>query len=81
MREWKISCDHCGIEIKENPFTACIERVGREEDAHVVDGKTIILDLCERCVDELLSWKMVHASASVSQQIQSKDLKEKPPKE
>ena len=72
MREWKIICDQCGAEIKGNPFTAWIERVGREEDAPVIDGETIILDLCEACVDELQSWKMVHANADISQNIQSK---------
>lgn len=69
MREWKITCDHCGIEIKGNPFTAVIERVGREEDAPVIDGETIILDLCEKCVDELQSWKMIHTSADISRTI------------
>lgn len=66
MREWKITCDHCGIEIKGDPFTAVIERGGREEDAPVIDGETIILDLCEKCVDELQSWKMIHTSADIS---------------
>lgn len=65
MREWKIICDKCGVEITGNPFTAWIERVGREEDAPVIDGETITLDLCKSCVDELRSWKMVHASAGV----------------
>lgn len=41
MREWKITCDHCGIEIIGNPFTAVIERVGREQDASVMDGETV----------------------------------------
>lgn len=32
MREWKIICDHCGVEITGNPFAVTLERVGREED-------------------------------------------------
>lgn len=64
MRESKIICDHCGIEISGNPFTAWIERVGREEDAPVIDGETRTLDLCEACVDELSSQKSGHDSDS-----------------
>lgn len=69
MREWKITCDHCGIEIIGNPFTAVIERVGREQDASVMDGETVTLDLCEKCVDELQSWKMIHTSGDISRTI------------
>ena len=78
MREWKITCDHCGIEIKGNPFTAWIERVGREEDAPVMDGETVTLDLCETCVDELQSWKMIHTSGDISRTIRhtSKEMSE-----
>ena len=65
MREQRITCDRCGAEITGNPFTACIERVGREADAPVITGETFVLDLCEKCADELHSWKAVHASASV----------------
>ena len=45
MREWKIICDHCGVEITGNPFAVTLERVGREEDAPVI-GETYRLDLC-----------------------------------
>lgn len=81
MREWKITCDHCGIEIKGNPFTACIEQVGREEDAPVLEGEPIILDLCKTCVDELRSWKMIHTSADISRAIRhtSKEMSETDP--
>ena len=78
MREWKITCDHCGIEIIGNPFTAVIERVGREQDASVMDGETVTLDLCEKCVDELQSWKMIHTSGDISRTIRhtSKEMSE-----
>ena len=78
MREWKITCDHCGIEIIGNPFTAWIERVGREQDAPVMDGETVTLDLCEKCVDELQSWKMMHTSGDISRAIRhtSKEMSE-----
>lgn len=33
MREWKIICDKCGVEITGNPFAVMLERVGREENA------------------------------------------------
>lgn len=36
MREWKITCDHCGVEISGNPFQSVIEHVGRETDGHVL---------------------------------------------
>lgn len=64
MREWKIICDHCGVEITGNPFAVTLERVGREEDAPVI-GETYRLDLCKKCADKLRSWKAVHASAGV----------------
>ena len=50
MREWKIICDHCGVEITGNPFAVTLERVGREEDAPVI-GETYRLDLCKKCAD------------------------------
>ena len=64
MREWKIICDKCGVEITGNPFAVKLERVGREEDAPII-GETYELDLCENCVDELQSWKAVHVSVGV----------------
>ena len=66
MREWKIICDHCGVEISGNPFQSVIEHVGRETDAPVINQKeTFTLDLCEACVDELRSWKMVRANTGI----------------
>lgn len=66
MREWKITCDHCGVEISGNPFQSVIEHVGRETDAPVINQKeTFTLDLCEACVDELRSWKLAHVNTGV----------------
>lgn len=66
MREWKIICDHCGVEISGNPFQSVIEHVGRETDAPVINQKeTFTLDLCEACVDELRSWKLAHVNTGV----------------
>lgn len=76
MREWRITCDHCGVEITGNPFAVTLERVGREEDAPII-GETYKLDLCENCVDKLRSWKAVHASAGVVPERKTPDLGEK----
>lgn len=66
MREWKIICDHCGVEISGNPFQSVIEHVGRETDAPVINQKeTFTLDLCEACVDELRSWKLAYVNTGV----------------
>lgn len=66
MREWKITCDHCGVEISGNPFAVSIERVGREEDASTINQEeAFVLDLCEVCVDELRSWKLAHVNTGV----------------
>ena len=66
MREWKITCDHCGVEISGNPFQSVIERVGREEDAPTINQEeAFVLDLCEACADELRSWKMVRANTGI----------------
>ena len=63
MREWKIICDHCGVEISGNPFQSVNERVGREQDAPVIDPEeSFILDLCEACADELRSWKLIRTN-------------------
>lgn len=76
MREWKIICDKCGVEITGNPFAVMLERVGREEDAPVI-GETYELDLCESCADELRSWKMVHESTGVVPEQSTPDPEEK----
>ncbi len=76
MREWKIICDKCGVEITGNPFAVTLERVGREEDAPII-GETYELDLCENCVDELQSWKAVHASVGVVPEQKTPDPGEK----
>ena len=76
MREWKIICDKCGVEITGNPFAVMLERVGREENAPVI-GETYELDLCESCADELRSWKMVHANAGVIPEQKTPDPEEK----
>ena len=76
MREWKIVCDKCGVEITGNPFAVMLERVGREENAPVI-GETYELDLCESCADELRSWKMVHESTGVVPEQSTPDLEEK----
>lgn len=66
MREWRITCDHCGVEISGNPFAVSIERVGREEDASTINQEeAFVLDLCEACVDELRSWKMVRTNTGI----------------
>lgn len=66
MREWKITCDHCGVEISGNPFQSVIERVGREEDVSPINQEeTFTLDLCEACADELRSWKMVRTNTGI----------------
>lgn len=66
MREWKIICDHCGVEITGNPFAVTLERVGREEDASTINQEeAFVLDLCEACVDELRSWKMVRTNTGI----------------
>ena len=76
MREWKIICDHCGVEITGNPFAVTLERVGREEDAPVI-GETYRLDLGKKCADKLRSWKAVHASAGVVPERKTPDPGEK----
>ena len=76
MREWKIICDKCGVEITGNPFVVTLEHVGREEDAPVI-GETYKLDLCEKCADKLRSWKAVHASAGVVPERKTPDPGEK----
>lgn len=76
MREWKIICDKCGVEITGNPFAVTLERVGREEDAPII-GETYELDLCENCVDELQSWKAVHASVGIVPEQSMPDPEEK----
>ena len=76
MREWKIICDHCGVEITGNPFAVTLERVGREEDAPVI-GETYRLDLCKKCADKLRSWKAVHASVGVVPERKTPDPGEK----
>ena len=76
MREWKIICDKCGVEITGNPFAVMLERVGREENAPVI-GEIYELDLCESCADELRSWKMVHASAGIVPEQSMPDPEEK----
>lgn len=76
MREWKIICDECGVEITGNPFAVTLERVGREVDAPVI-GETYNLDLCEKCADKLRSWKAVHASVGVVSERKAPDPGEK----
>lgn len=76
MREWKIICDHCGVEIIGNPFVMTLERVGREEDAPVI-GETYKSDLCEKCAVKLRSWKAVHASTGVDPERKTPDPGEK----
>lgn len=65
MREWRILCDCCGVEISGNPFTACFERVSREDETLPIEGETFSLDLCESCVDVIRSWKMVRANTVI----------------
>lgn len=49
-----------------NPFAVSIERVGREEDASTINQEeAFVLDLCEACVDELRSWKMVRTNTGI----------------
>lgn len=63
MREWKITCDYCGVEISGNPFVAQIEHVDRESGEQLINREEIFtLDLCEDCTDELRSWKQTCAN-------------------